>query len=114
MAAIVRIRAAESSTETAEEKERQLLTKLGEIPSLIIALSGGADSAYLAWAAQRALGHRALSVTALSPSYSTHDRNIVEEFVRIAKHSPRIRRNSRNGKSCLPRQCRGPLLLLQG
>jgi uncharacterized protein len=82
MAAIVRIRAAESSTETAEEKERQLLTKLGEIPSLIIALSGGADSAYLAWAAQRALGHRALSVTALSPSYSTHDRNIVEEFVR--------------------------------
>jgi pyridinium-3,5-biscarboxylic acid mononucleotide sulfurtransferase len=82
MAAIVRIRAAESSTETAEEKERQLLTKLSEIPSLIIALSGGADSAYLAWAAQRALGHRALSVTALSPSYSAHDRNIVEEFVR--------------------------------
>lgn len=82
MAAIVRIRAAESSTETAEEKERQLLAKLSEIPSLIIALSGGADSAYLAWAAQRALGHRALSVTALSPSYSAHDRNIVEEFVR--------------------------------
>jgi uncharacterized protein len=68
--------------ETAEEKERQLLTKLSEIPSLIIALSGGADSAYLTWAAQRALGHRALSVTALSPSYSAHDRNIVEEFVR--------------------------------
>jgi pyridinium-3,5-biscarboxylic acid mononucleotide sulfurtransferase len=82
MAAIVRIRAAESSMETAEEKERQLLTKLSEIPSLIIALSGGADSAYLTWAAQRALGHRALSVTALSPSYSAHDRNIVEEFVR--------------------------------
>jgi pyridinium-3,5-biscarboxylic acid mononucleotide sulfurtransferase len=82
MAAFIRIRTGESSPETAEEKERQLLEKLAEIPSLIVALSGGADSAYLAWAAQRALGTRALSVTALSPSYSAHDRNIVEDFVR--------------------------------
>jgi uncharacterized protein len=81
MAAFIRIRTGESSPETAEEKERQLLEKLAEIPSLIVALSGGADSAYLAWAAQRALGTRALSVTALSPSYSAHDRNIVEDFV---------------------------------
>ena len=82
MAAFIRIRTGESSPDTAEEKERQLLKKLAEIPSLIVALSGGADSAYLAWAAQRALGTRALSVTALSPSYSAHDRNIVEDFVR--------------------------------
>jgi pyridinium-3,5-biscarboxylic acid mononucleotide sulfurtransferase len=82
MAAFIRIRTGESSPETAEEKERQLLEKLAEIPSLIVALSGGADSAYLAWAAQTALGSRALSVTALSPSYSAHDRNIVEDFVR--------------------------------
>jgi uncharacterized protein len=82
MAAFIRIRTGESSPGTAEEKERQLLEKLAEIPSLIVALSGGADSAYLAWAAQRALGTRALSVTALSPSYSAHDRNIVEDFVR--------------------------------
>ena len=82
MAAFIRIRTGESSPETAEEKERQLLEKLAEIPSLIVALSGGADSAYLAWAAQRALGTRAFSVTALSPSYSAHDRNIVEDFVR--------------------------------
>jgi uncharacterized protein len=82
MAALVPIRLAPSSATSAEEKERQLLAKLAEIPSLIVALSGGADSAYLAWAAQRALGDRALSVTALSPSYSAHDRNIVEHFVR--------------------------------
>jgi len=82
MAAFIRIRTTETSTRSAEEKERQLLAKLAEIPSLIVALSGGADSAYLASAAQRALGKRALSVTALSPSYSTHDRNIVEEFIR--------------------------------
>jgi pyridinium-3,5-biscarboxylic acid mononucleotide sulfurtransferase len=69
---------------SAEEKERVLLARLGELPSVIVALSGGADSAYLAWAAQRALGERALSVTAISPSFSAHDRNIVEEFVRDA------------------------------
>jgi pyridinium-3,5-biscarboxylic acid mononucleotide sulfurtransferase len=82
MAAFIRIRTGGSSPDTAEEKERQLLEKLAEIPSLIVALSGGADSAYLAWAAQRSLGTRALSVTALSPSYSAHDRTIVEDFVR--------------------------------
>ena len=82
MFAFVPIRTAQSSTPSAEEKERLLLTKLSEIPSLVVALSGGTDSAYLSWAAQRALGDRALSVTALSPSYSAHDRNIVEDFVR--------------------------------
>ena len=82
MAAFIRIRTAEHTPGSAEEKESQLLTKLAEIPSLIVALSGGADSAYLAWAAQRALGNRALSITALSPSYSNHDRMIVEEFIR--------------------------------
>src|SRR6202023_1250501 len=78
----VPIRAAESSSFSSEDKERQLFASLAELPSLIVALSGGADSAYLAWAAQRALGDRALSVTALSPSYSAHDRNVVEQFVR--------------------------------
>jgi uncharacterized protein len=82
MAAIVQIRAAEISGGSADEKERRMLANLAKIPSLIVALSGGADSAYLAWAAQKALGDRALSVTALSPSYSVHDRNIVEQFVR--------------------------------
>lgn len=82
MAAIVQIRVAESSGAPAEEKESSLLASLAKIPSLIVALSGGADSAYLAWATQQALGNRALSVTALSPSYSAHDRNVVEDFVR--------------------------------
>lgn len=82
MTAFVPIRSAQPSDISPEEKERVLLAKLTEIPSLIVALSGGADSAYLAWAAQQALGNRALSVTALSPSYSAHDRNIVEDFVR--------------------------------
>lgn len=82
MAAFLPIRSVEPSSLSAEEKERLLLARLAELPSLIIALSGGADSAYLSWAAQRALGHRALSVTAISPSFSSFDRSAVEDFVR--------------------------------
>jgi len=74
-------RSAEFAGAGAEEKEKFLLSRLSEIPSLLIALSGGADSAYLAWAAQHALGERALSITALSPSFSEHDRAQVRDFV---------------------------------
>jgi uncharacterized protein len=82
MNTLVRIHIAEQAQLSAEEKELSLLKQLAEFPSVIVALSGGADSAYLAWAAHRAIGERALSVTALSPSYSAHDRAVVEEFVR--------------------------------
>jgi pyridinium-3,5-biscarboxylic acid mononucleotide sulfurtransferase len=78
---LIQIRASEDNVLPAEQKENLLLKRLSEIPSLVVALSGGADSAYLAWAAHETLTARALSVTALSPSYSLHDRAIVEEFV---------------------------------
>jgi pyridinium-3,5-biscarboxylic acid mononucleotide sulfurtransferase len=81
MSSVVRIRVDEPSSFSAEEKEAQLLANLRKVPSLIVALSGGADSAYLAWAAQQALGERALSVTAISPSYSTHDRDQLTNFL---------------------------------
>ncbi|HEY6947067.1 MAG TPA: ATP-dependent sacrificial sulfur transferase LarE [Candidatus Acidoferrum sp.] len=82
MKTLIQIRNGEQSAHSPEEKEDLLLSHLAEIPSLIVALSGGADSAYLAWAANRALGDRVLSVTALSPSFSAHDREIVEQLVR--------------------------------
>ncbi len=72
----------ETPPEILEQKEAVLFTSLGRLDSMIVALSGGADSAYLAWAADRALGQRALSVTALSPSFSTYDREQVETLVR--------------------------------
>jgi pyridinium-3,5-biscarboxylic acid mononucleotide sulfurtransferase len=81
MKELIHIRPADAAAQSAQEKQHLLLARLAEIPSLIVALSGGADSAYLAWAAHEALGARALSVTALSPSYSAHDRAIVEQFV---------------------------------
>jgi uncharacterized protein len=82
MTAFVPIRVAGNSGISPEQKELSLLARLYEAGSLVVALSGGADSAYLAWAAQRSLGERALSVTALSPSFSAHDRAAVEQFVR--------------------------------
>src|SRR5260370_7399250 len=81
MKELIHIRHAEGAAVSAAEKENLLLARLAEIPSLIVALSGGADSAYLAWAAHKALGARALSVTAFSPSYSAHDPPILEAFV---------------------------------
>jgi pyridinium-3,5-biscarboxylic acid mononucleotide sulfurtransferase len=79
--ALVRIREKQQSTVSPEQKERELLTQLAQCSSIIVALSGGADSAYLAWTAQHALGQRALSITALSPSFSAYDRSMVEDFV---------------------------------
>jgi uncharacterized protein len=81
MSSLVQIRKRESGETEAASKEYALLERLGELPSLLIAVSGGADSAYLAWAANKALGKRSLSVTAISPSYSAHDRAELEKFV---------------------------------
>lgn len=66
------------------EKQRRLFEQLRALDSLLVAFSGGADSAYLAWAAHQALGERALAVTALSASYSQHDREQAETCARAA------------------------------
>jgi len=82
MGSLVKIRMGEGSEALAEEKERGLLARLRELRSVIVALSGGTDSAYLAWAAYQALREKALSVTALSESYSAYDREQVEIFLK--------------------------------
>ena len=87
MKSLIQIDSTELSEPPADEKEKLLLSRLASLPSVLIALSGGADSAYLAWAANRALGDRALSFTALSASFSAHDRAQVQQFVQ-AFHLP--------------------------
>jgi len=81
MSAFVQIRKQESDEEDASAKEAKLLARLAQLPSLLIAVSGGADSAYLAWAAHQVLRERALSVTAISPSFSAYDRAELEKFL---------------------------------
>lgn len=55
------------------EKRAQLETGLRRLGRLLVAYSGGVDSAYLAWAAHHALGDQMLAVIADSPSLArTH------------------------------------------
>lgn len=65
-----------------EEKQRKLEGSFRALDSLLVAYSGGVDSAYLAFAAHRVLGEKMLAVTALSPSYSESDRLQAAEIVR--------------------------------
>ena len=54
--------------EGANEKLASLDARLGSLRRLLVAYSGGVDSAFLAWAAHRVLGNDMLAVLADSPS----------------------------------------------
>src|SRR5262245_15700171 len=85
MSSLIQIRKQEAENGDFAAKEQALFERIAGLPSLLIAVSGGADSAYLAWAANRVLGERALSVTAISPSFSGYDRQELEKFVAETK-----------------------------
>jgi pyridinium-3,5-biscarboxylic acid mononucleotide sulfurtransferase len=67
---------------TLAEKESALFANLRRLDRVIVAFSGGADSAYLAWAAHRALGANSLAITADSPSFPESHKRDAEAFVR--------------------------------
>src|SRR6266545_2111214 len=66
----------------AAAKEQALADALASLDSVIVAYSGGVDSAYLAYVASRTLGDRAVAVTADSPSYPERHRALA---IRIAR-----------------------------
>ena len=72
--------------EPAVEKAEALRDVLASLDSVIVAYSGGVDSAYLAYAASRALGDRAIAITADSPSYPEHHRRLA---IDIAERTPK-------------------------
>jgi pyridinium-3,5-biscarboxylic acid mononucleotide sulfurtransferase len=61
-----------------EDKQAALDSRLGSLGSVLVAYSGGVDSAFLAWAAHRVLGDRMLAVLADSASLArNHYRDAV-------------------------------------
>jgi len=63
-----------------EVKEQNLRALIRSYRSVIVAFSGGADSAYLAYVATDELGDRAVAVTAVSASYPTSQRELADRL----------------------------------
>ena len=64
------------------EKQRKLFTILASMRRVIVAYSGGTDSAYLAWTAGQVLGENAVAITADSASIPESHKRDAEAFAR--------------------------------
>ncbi len=64
-----------------QAKEETLAALLRDMGQVVVAYSGGTDSAYLAWMAWRELGDNALAVTADSASIPASHKRDAEDFV---------------------------------
>src|ERR1700685_4365364 len=67
-----------------EEKQQQLFSILREMGEVLVAYSGGTDSAYLAWAANEVLGDKSVDITADSASIpQSHKRDAIDFATRF-------------------------------
>ncbi len=66
-----------------EGKQERLFSILRDLGEVLVAYSGGTDSAYLAWAAQRTLGDRATAITADSASIPESHKRDAAEYARV-------------------------------
>jgi uncharacterized protein len=83
------------------ERVDALLDRLASLPSLMVAFSGGADSAFLLAAGVRALGaERVEAATAVSPSLPRAELDRAREFATglgVAHHAPSTNELAREG-----------------
>jgi uncharacterized protein len=70
------------NSELLAEKEQTLFSVLSSLGRVLVAYSGGTDSAYLAWAAHRVLGDNAVAITADSASIPESHKRDAEQFAR--------------------------------
>ena len=83
MTALVTLGAPARTTASLESKQDRLFEILRELDEVLVAYSGGTDSAYLAWAAHQALGPRAVAITADSPSIPESHKRDAAEYARV-------------------------------
>ena len=67
---------------TLAAKQKRLFAALRSLERVIVAYSGGTDSAYLAWAAHHVLGEGSIAITADSPSIPASHKRDAEQFAR--------------------------------
>jgi uncharacterized protein len=82
MASLVSLGASKLDAASLAQKQEKLFSILAGMRRVIVAYSGGTDSAYLAWAAHRALGRDAIAITADSASIPESHKRDAEAFAR--------------------------------
>jgi len=73
-----------------ETKYARLLELLRGMESVVVAFSGGVDSSFLAFVANRVLGNRAVAITADSPSLAWSELEEARAFARAYGREPPI------------------------
>lgn len=72
--------AAHSMTSSLDRKEHALRARLASLGSVLVAYSGGTDSAFLAWSAHQVLGEKMVAVLADSPSLPRRELKLAIQF----------------------------------
>lgn len=72
--------APQSLTSNLDRKEHALRARLASLGGLLVAYSGGTDSAFLAWSAHEVLGEKMQAVLANSPSLPRRELKLAVEF----------------------------------